>query len=234
MTPSARKTFWWYALAASMGGTAFFVFICIIETPPPAAMLGVYVWPLSCIATTVAAIWRLRRCYRDEPDAFRGFFQLSIIDLYAVVLFAALWMGGWRTLSMPNFVPTGVVISLLMTMSYALCLLVAARYGFTSSTSKIPYALGLQFKTVGWLSLGAMMVTILFLILYRGDFQQAWEVLRYCIVGTMGRYMTDSLLLPLRVGLPFLPVGTLICWIVDRRKDANSFSDDTSQVTHQP
>ena len=222
MTPAARKTFWWYALAASMGGTAFFLFICIIETPPPAAMLGVYVWPLSCIATSVAAIWNLRRYYRDEPDAFRGFFQLSIIDLSAVVLFAALWMGGWRAFSMDNFKPTGIVISLLMTVSYALCLLVAARSGFTSSKSKIPYALGLQFNAVGWLAFGAMIVTMLFLILYRGDFQRAWEVLNYCIAGKMAQFITRNEWLPIRVGLPFLPVGTLIWWLIKGRTDSSA------------
>jgi hypothetical protein len=218
MTPSARKTFWWHALAASMGGTAFFVYMCILEQHlPPLSKYPVYIFPILVLALTAFSIKALRRCYHDEPATFRGFWQLSMLDLYAVVAFSALWMFAWCALSRSTFVPTGMIVSPLMGIGYALCLLISTRLGFITSISRIPFAAGLLFKILGWLSLGALALVCSYYIFYERGPTDARAILEYSILWRTIAWDTYEFMNPVRIGLPFLPVGTVICWLVEKR-----------------
>lgn len=218
MTPSARKTFWWYALAASMGGTSFFFYICLLESFPPKEMLGVYLWPLTSILIMIASILALRRCYRDEPGAFSGFWQLSIVDLYAVIFFAALWMAIWRSVSPNDFVSHGIAVSLFMGFALTFCLLLSARKGYPESREKIPFAIGLLLKTLGWLALGAIILLCSYWILYRYDLHRLAEILGYCMFVHSDGWHSLRVLNPVRIGLLFLPVGMALCWLIEKRR----------------
>lgn len=211
---SGRKTFWWSMLAASMGGTAFFVYICCIAGAPPPRMFAVYAWPAVCMAMSGISIYILRRIYRDEPGGIRGLWQLSIVDLYAIILFTALWMAAMRSAWPGSFLPVGIAVSLTMGLGYLVSMLVAARKGFAASRHKIPYAAGLVFKTTGLLALGALVVTCAFVLIYRGDMARALEVVSYCLFleSADRRFLRD--IMPIRIGLVFLPMGLVICWWV--------------------
>ena len=218
MTPSARKTLWWYTLAASIGGAAFFFYVCAIEGWPPSSIQGVYLWPLASILSAFGSLVMLRRCYRDEPDAFSGFWQLSIVDLYSVIFFTALWMAVWRSVSPGDFVPHGIAISLLMGLAFTFCLLLSARRGFRESRAKIPFAAGLLLKSLGWLAVGALILLSSFWILYHRDLRRLGGILAYCtFLYSEGRQGLRGLN-PVRIGLFFLPVGMALTWWIEKRR----------------
>ena len=217
LTLSRRKTILWHVLAGCMGANAFMVYDCINDGYLPVRR-SEYLFPIFILALTAFSIRALRRCYRDEPEAFRGFWQLSMLDLYAVIVFSALWMAAWCALSRSTFVPAGMIVSPLMGLGYALCLLISTRLGFTQSASRIPFAAGLLFKTLGWLALGALALICFYWLFYRREPTIARAILEYALLWRTFVQDTYAVVHPVRVALPFLPAGTLLCWSVEKRR----------------
>src|SRR6185295_15643898 len=151
MSVIARKHLWWSMLAGSMGGTLFFVYICLIGGPPPPRMIGVWMWPGTCVTLSFVSAILLRRIYREEPGGIRGLWQLSIVDLYAIIGMTALWMAAMRGAWPEKFLPVGIAVSLGMGIGSTVSLLVAARKGFSARALKIRYAAGLLLTGLGLL-----------------------------------------------------------------------------------
>jgi hypothetical protein len=164
-------------------------------------------------AVSVAA---LRHIYHSEPGGIRGLWQLSIIDLYALILFTALWMAVMRAARPEVFVPAGVGVSLTMGLGYAISLLVAARKGFKANRHKIPYAAGLLFKAAGLLALGALVATCIFMLIVNRGSSELRGLVAYCLF--LNKSGGDRVFEPVRNGLALLPAGMLLCWWVRRLK----------------
>lgn len=219
MTPLQRITLWWVTLAAGLGGLTFFVYLCSLYGPPTVGEVGIYSWPVISIFVATVSARALRRYYQTEPDAWRGFWQLSIIDLYAVIFFTAANMAIWKALYPAEFNPRGMVMSLIAGAGYSVCLLVSARQGCKDSVVKIPYALAMFFRAVGWMGAGALGAICLFLILYAHSLRAMVECVGSIFFGSQSQQWGKEIV-PIRVSLIFLPVGVLLGRVIKKwRRD---------------
>jgi hypothetical protein len=72
---------------------------------------------------------------------------------------------------------------------------------------------------LGLLAVGALIAVCLFLLLYeaRVESESAARVIAYVLFVPLRDGRLEDDLLPVRVGMVFLPVGLMTCWSVGRR-----------------
>ncbi|HLX65253.1 MAG TPA: hypothetical protein VKX17_28550 [Planctomycetota bacterium] len=228
MKTSAVKKFWWVVFAVSAGQIVNHIASAImlhnrLDSYFSAWTIGV---AIAALILLPLAIFRLRAAYRREPPNWTGKWHLSILDFYAVALFAAVIMSLWYLAGRNTFIRVGIRQSMLLSIGFLVCLLFAARMGCGALLLRIHYALALALAFYGTMTIGAILINFasvfaLFasMSLFGPLSDRLWSalsaVLAECwwIVGggdRVGIAMPAWSLLAIRLALLSLPVGLLL------------------------
>lgn len=202
-----RKTTGWILLAASVGATLLFAVLCMLKGPPKWNREGgFYAWPLATVLISVFSAISLKRSYRAEPGNFAGFWHLSIVDFYAVTLFAAVSMAIFRAAWPAYFIAVGIAVSLVLGFAYLFCLLIAARKGYDHA-AKYGGALSFFLMGFGWMTVGSVGIIFVVFVLMR-DVDGFFNVIQEILFMRLGnRLLETGIIVAIRAGLLGLPIG---------------------------
>jgi hypothetical protein len=212
MDMMTRKSIWWYGLAAAVGGTLMFVYLLILEgmRGPPAR---IYFWPAGTVTLMLVSIFRLRSCYRAEPGPSEGFWQLSISDLIVAALLLGAMLTGFQAAWPRYFLQAGIPAAFLTGAHFVAGMLVAARRGIQSKSTKYLFGVGFLLRNYGALGVGTGIILFI-VILLLGDSHQAFDYLA-CAVFLHDRPHEGWAYYPVRAGILMLPVGLVLCRLVN-------------------
>ncbi|HLX65256.1 MAG TPA: hypothetical protein VKX17_28565 [Planctomycetota bacterium] len=156
MPPSTRKLNWWLLLVSSAVVCAVmgycFVWNLLFGYNHGEGYLFALWFALDALLVTLS-LFKLRRCYREEPSGWTGRWQLSLIDLLSIVILTGLSMALFKAAMLSNaqdnlerdhFLYEGVPISFGIGVAWTAALLFAARTGSKGTLDK-------WFEALGWL-----------------------------------------------------------------------------------
>jgi len=214
MRMSWRKVISWSLLALGAGGTLYHVWLAAIST-------GESEWLWRSLHTLPLALMPavpLYYCYRAEPLAGTGRWQIGLADLLVVVLSTGLLMAGMHELADACYdecLPPRFVFPFLWGALLLTGLFVATRRGF-HGLARWFYAAGIFGCVYGALALGAIAVQLPYLIATGGgdEVRIFFVKLLWQGPGLNERGFPENpwIYVPLHLGLIALPAGVLLCW----------------------
>jgi len=151
MTVASRKIFWWYLLAAGVGGTALFVYFAVAES------LGepkFYAWPAVSLLLAIYAGVRLRRCYRQEPLA-PGFWHMSIADMLLAAMITGIVMTIFQTGRAHSFLAVSAPLSLIVGLHYLAGVLAATHLVIVKFSRRHMYSFAFVLRGFGALGVAS-------------------------------------------------------------------------------
>lgn len=172
MTIAMQKKLLWIAFAVTLQ-TWMFVFLSLAlhlifyrgPTTYPASIVTLAVLAMPC--TEIVRTF-LMDCYRREPPAWTGRWQLALSDLILISLFGAITMAVARRLDTDAFFLFGLPFVLTLTVEFALAMLFTERIGFPSKRLRVVMALCMVVGTVGaTIMTGVVLISCAFVHFYR-------------------------------------------------------------------
>lgn len=210
MSLAKRKLTAWILLATNVGASLFFGYLFITKGMPKGRESILIAVPVVTGVVSILSALDVRRSYRKEPSDLAGFWQLAIVDFYAVLLFAALLMGLANSLWPLEFKRgIGIGISLVLAFAFVFCLLLAARKGYSGFAQKSVCALSYLLIGLGWLAVGMIGITCIALVLI-GDANRIFEFLGYLFFFQNIGMLNGTIFNAMRIGLCFLPLGVVV------------------------
>lgn len=220
------------------GSFAILGVVLMLQPPPLPSSDAYYIYGwfgLSALVGTFCG-FALRRCYRAEPARWRGYWHLSLTDIFVATLFAAAWMSSWRALWPDSFLYWGASVSVAAGAALVVSLLAAAARGYTRYSVKLPLAAALLLKNYGLLAMLGL-VAICALVAFLDGPGHAIELPFDVLFGSSPpsgeQWIQDSV----RAGAVSLPAG----WVASayilatRRPDSQRELDrSTLTLTREP
>ena len=166
-----RKLLWWFVFASCAGSVFVFTGIVVANSKQGQFSIETQIGLFGLCAEGIfaaLALWRLKRCYVQEPLNWTGRWQLSLGDLLCVTFFFASIMGICREIEPRQFLNKGLPISMALGIGFTIALLTVARMGrWTSSVQRWCNAFGYLFGAILFFALttAAQFVTLGFLLI---------------------------------------------------------------------
>jgi len=205
------KSLWWLLFFAGAGTLLFFLVIVMqngwreVSRDSMAIVLPV----LAVILTAVSAVG-LRICYKREPANFSGFWHLTLADLIVTAFFSGMVMSVFQFIWPEYFVPSGVFVSILTAVVFAVCLMLATRRGCASAAWRIPCALGYLLWIMGWLLTGLLAVIIAYQIVAERGLVRMIELIGTILLMRKDDRDDEWILNVFRFGFCAIPAGYVL------------------------
>lgn len=213
MTTATKKKIAWFLFATSLGSLLLYV---LVEWGDFRWEFQILLWPIGSLLLLALSILRLRAHYRAEPFRREGNWHLSLSDLLIATCFAGGWMAFWKLNWPDSFLFWGAAVSLIAGIWLLAGMLAAELRGFKAVKTKLTLAIGLALKSYGYFS-WAFLAALLSLDLLYDGYSEFLRTLNELISQPDTPYSPSErqVVAIVRVSLSILPLGWLICKLVE-------------------